>query len=73
MEWVKPIDEIEVELRRCGIFMLVDVRGKRLRFYGHTRNRVTVQRLRDSLLKRSEEMGKFLIARAKYLQRGETT
>jgi hypothetical protein len=68
MEWVKPIDEVEADFRRQGVFMLVDVWNNKLLFFGYKKNNVDINRLIASLRGRSKEMGKFLLARAK----GET-
>jgi hypothetical protein len=72
MEWVKPIDEVEAEFRRHGVFLLVDVSGRKLWFYGYKKDHTAIKRMIDSLRGRSKEMVKFLIARAR-VQRGETT
>jgi len=71
VEWVKPIDEVEASLRRQGIFLLVDADGRKLRFYGYSRNNEAVNRAVDSLKGRQGEMVKFLTARAR--AKGETT
>jgi len=68
MEWVKPIDTMEHDFRRKGVFLLVDINGKRLRFYGFKKDGVELNRMIDSMKGRCDEMVKFLIARAK----GET-
>lgn len=70
MEWVKPIDEVEADFRRQGIFLLVDMSGKKLWFFQHSKNKAGIKRTTDSLKGRSEEMVKFLLARASV--RGET-
>jgi hypothetical protein len=66
VEWVKPIDEVEADFRRRGMFVLVDVTGRKLKFYGW--NQIALRRAMDSLKGRTAEMAKFLTARAK----GET-
>jgi len=71
VEWVKPIDEVEADFRRQGVFVLVDMDGRKLRFYGYKRNCETINRLVDSLRGRGPEMVKFLTARAR--AKGETT
>ncbi len=71
MEWVKPIDEVEADFRRQGIFLLVDADRRTLRFYGFKKDNVAVNRAVDSLRGRQSEMGKFLIARAR--AKGEIT
>jgi hypothetical protein len=69
MEWVKPIVQVEREIRERGMFMLVDPRGMKLQFFGY--NQATVNRERDALRGRSQEMVKYLIALAS--AKGETT
>ena len=71
MEWVKPIDEVAREFRRQGIFLLVDARSKRIVFYGYKRDQGAIRQMMESLKGRSDEMIKYLIARASV--RGETT
>ena len=44
--------------------MLVDMTGKRLWFFQHSKNEVGIKRAMDSLKGRSEEMVKFLLERA---------
>jgi hypothetical protein len=62
VEWVKPIDQVERELREHGVFTLVDARAKTLRFYGWTRDQATLNRLTDTVKGRVEEMTSYLIA-----------
>jgi hypothetical protein len=64
MEWVKPIDEVEADFRRRGVFLLVDVCGKKLRFFGYKKDTVEINQMIDSLRGRSHEMVNFLIKRA---------
>jgi hypothetical protein len=64
MEWVKPIDQVEAELRQQGMFLLADADGKRLWFYGY-KSQPTLNRVMDSLRNRRVEMVKFLTARAR--------
>lgn len=71
MEWVKPIDEVEADFRRRGVFLLVDFHGKKLQFFGYKKDHVEIKQMIDSLRGRSHEMVNFLIARAK--GKGETT
>ena len=71
VEWVKPIDQVEADIRRRGVFMLVDVRGRKLKFFGYNRDYANINRLMDSLKGRTDEMVKYLIARAR--AKGETT
>lgn len=70
MEWVKPIDQVEADFRYNGIFLLVDVGGRKLWFYGYKKDQVAISQAMDTLKGRSDEMVKFLIARAR--ARGET-
>lgn len=70
VEWLKPIDQVEAEIRRDGMFLLVDMNGRRLWFYG-CKNQPTINRVVDSLRKRRVEMVNFLIARMR--AEGETT
>jgi hypothetical protein len=70
MERLRPIHVIEYELRRQGIFMLVDFDRRRLWFYG-TKGYADINRMMESLKGRGQEMVKYLTARA--VQRGETT
>jgi hypothetical protein len=70
MVWVMPIDQVEFGFRRQGVFLLVDVGGKKLRFYGFKKNHADLNRMIDSMKGRCDEMVNFLIARVK---RGETT
>lgn len=65
MEWVKPIDQVDADIRREGVFMLVDVDGKKLRFFGFKRDCVTINRLMESLKGRQDEMVQYLIAQAR--------
>jgi hypothetical protein len=73
MGWVKPIDQVDADIRRVGIFMLVDVDGKKLRFFGFKKDYTDINRAMDSLKGRSQEMVKYLIEVASARsQRGET-
>jgi len=71
VEWVKPIDQVEADIRRQGVFMLVDASVGKLRFFGYKRDCITLNRLTDSLRGRTDEMVKYLIAQAR--AKGETT
>ena len=71
-EWVKPIGMMEHDFRSQGVFLLVDVDGRKLRFYGFKKNHVDLNRMIESMKGRCDEMVKFLIARAR-VQKGETT
>lgn len=71
MERLTPIDKVEEEIRRKGVFMLADVRSRKLWFYHFANDSVTLNRTIESLKGRSEEMVTFLIARAR--ARGEIT
>jgi hypothetical protein len=62
MEWVKPIVQVEREIRERGMFMLVDPSNNRIMFYGYKRSTADISRIIDSLKGRSQELGKFLIA-----------
>jgi hypothetical protein len=62
MDWVKPIVQLEMECRRQGVFLLVDVRRRRLQLFGY--NQATLNRVQDSLKGRTDEMVNFLIALA---------
>lgn len=71
MEWVKPIEQVEYEFRRHGVFLLVDFGGRKLWFYGYKKDQMTLKRMMASMKGRSDEMVKFLTARVS--ARGETT
>jgi hypothetical protein len=75
MGWVKPIDTIELEFRRRGVFLLVDVSRKKLCFYGYKKDSVEINQMMDQLRGCSHEMENFLIARAQARanNEGETT
>ncbi len=62
---MKPIDQVDADIRREGVFMLVDVDGRKLRFYGYKRDYVTINRLIESLKGRQDEMVKYLIAQTR--------
>jgi hypothetical protein len=70
VEWVKPIDEVEAEFRKRGVFLLANTDGK-LWFFGYKPDTVVIKQMMASMKDRSEEMAKFLIARAR--AKGETT
>jgi hypothetical protein len=72
MVWVMPIDQVEFNFRRQGVFLLVDVGGKKLRFYGFKKDHADLNRMIASMTGRCDEMVKFLIMRAR-APRGETT
>jgi hypothetical protein len=69
MERVTPIHVLEYGIRRRGVFLLVDVRSRKLWFYGY-KTQAVMNRMIDSVKGRNEEMVNFLIARASV--RGET-
>jgi hypothetical protein len=73
MEWVKPIDQVEADMRRQGVFLLVDVNGRTLRFYQFSKDSVRLKQILDYFQEkgRGQEMVKYLIARAR--AKGETT
>ncbi len=58
---MKPIDEVARDFRRQGIFLLVDVRSRRICFYGYKQDTTEINRMIDSLKGRSKEMQDFLI------------
>ena len=64
---MKPIDQVEADLLRKGVFLLVDVNGRTLRFYQFAKDSVRLKQVLDSFQEsgRGVEMVKFLIARAK--------
>lgn len=68
---MKPIDEVARDLRRQGMFLLVDARSRRIVFYGYKRDTVQINQMIESLKGRSDEMVKYLIAQAR--AEGETT
>lgn len=70
MEWVKPIDQVEADLRREGVFLLVDWNNK-LWFYGYKRDHTAMKKMIESLRGRRAELVKFLLARAR--AKGEAT
>lgn len=70
MEWVKPIDQVERDIRAKGVFMLVDIVERKLWFYGFKKNQSELNRTMDALKGRSTEMIKHLIALAR--AQGET-
>jgi hypothetical protein len=73
MEWVEgvtPIHVVEYELRRKGVFLLVDMDGRKLWFYGYKKDQGALRQTMESLKNRRDEMVKFLIKRASV--RGET-
>lgn len=65
MERVRPIHVMEYEFRRQGVFLLVDVSGKKLWFYGYKRDYAAINKMMESLKGRCDEMVNFLIARAR--------
>lgn len=65
MERVTPIHVMEYQFRRQGVFLLVDVGGRKLRFYGFKKSCVDLNRMIDSMKGRCDEMVNFLIARAR--------
>ncbi len=67
---MQPIHVVEYELRRQGVFLLVDMDGKKLWFFGYSKDQNSLKRVMESLKSRRDEMVKFLIKRASV--RGET-
>jgi hypothetical protein len=65
MEWVKPIGMVELDFRRQGVFMLVDVSSRKLWFFGYKRDHSCINKMMESLKGRCDEMVDFLIARAR--------
>jgi hypothetical protein len=65
MEWVKPIGMMELDFRRQGVFLLVDVSGKKLWFFGYKRDQSAINQMMETLRGRCDEMVNFLIARAR--------
>lgn len=59
-----PIDEVEAEFRRQGVFLLVDFNSRKLWFYAYKRDQAVLRQLMESLTPRRDEMIKYLIARA---------
>jgi hypothetical protein len=67
MEWVegeRPIHVVEYELRKQGVFLLVDFDGRKLWFFGYKRDQAALRQMMESLKNRRDEMVKFLIKRA---------
>jgi hypothetical protein len=65
-----PIHVVEHEFRCKGVFLLVDVKGRKLWFYGYKKDQTVLNQMMESLKERRDEMIKFLLARASI--RGET-
>lgn len=65
---MKPIGMMELDFRRQGVFLLVDVSSRKLWFFGY--NQSLINKMMDSLKGRCDEMVNFLIARAR--AEGET-
>jgi hypothetical protein len=63
MERVTPIHVVEYQFRRQGVFLLVDVSGRKLWFFGYKDQRC-INQMMESLKGRCDEMINFLIARA---------
>lgn len=59
-----PIAEVEAGFRKLGAFLLVDMSGKKLWFFHHSKDEARIRRMMDSLRGRSDEMVKFLLERA---------
>jgi hypothetical protein len=70
MEWVKPIGMVEKDFRERGVFLLVDVDGKRLWFFGYKKDHSVINQMMSSMKGRHAEMVKYLTARAR--AKGET-
>jgi hypothetical protein len=56
---------VELDFRRKGVFLLVDVRSKKLYFFGYKPDMTCINQMMESLKGRTDEMVNFLIARAK--------
>jgi hypothetical protein len=65
MERLESIATVEYAFRRRGVFLLVDFDGKKLWFFGHKPDQVAIKQMMESMKGRTEEMVKFLIARAR--------
>jgi hypothetical protein len=68
----QTIAEIETDIRGEGVFLLVDVNGRKLWAFGYKKDKALLDGIMESLKPRRDEMIRFLIARAR-AQRGETT
>jgi hypothetical protein len=73
MERLDPINLLEADLRRQGVFILVDPSSRKLWFYGYKPDMSVIRQMMASIRGRSEEMARFLIARASAKNKGETT
>jgi len=56
---------MEYEFRKQGVFLLVDVSGRKLWFFGCKKDNTCINRMMESLKGRTDEMINFLIARAR--------
>jgi hypothetical protein len=65
MEWVKPIGMMELDFRRQGVFLLVDVSSRKLWFFGYKRDNICINKMMETLKGRCDEMVNFLLARAR--------
>lgn len=65
MERLEPIHVMEYRFRRQGVFLLVDVDGRRVWFYGFKKDFVAINQMMESLKGWVPEMVKFLIARTR--------
>lgn len=57
-------------MRLQGVFLLVDMSGRKLWFFGYKKDQTILKQMMESLKGRRDEMIKFLLARASV--RGET-
>jgi hypothetical protein len=71
VERLKPIHVLEYDMRRLGVFLLVDFDRRRLWFFGYKKNHDAINRMMEQVKGRQIEMVKFLTARAS--AKGETT
>jgi hypothetical protein len=70
VERVTPIHILEYQIRRQGVFLLVDFGGRKLWVFGY-KEQEEINRVMESLKGRLTEMVNFLTARAR--AEGETT
>ena len=63
---------MEYRFRRQGVFLLVDVDGKRLWFFGYKKDHTTIKQMMEKLKGRQTDMINFLLARAR-AKRGENS
>jgi hypothetical protein len=71
VERLTPIHVLEYKFRQQGVFLLVDVGGKKLWFHRYGKDHAVIHQMMELLKGRTDEMVKFLTARAR-VPRGET-